>query len=132
MKAHRLFAGSALTALAFMAGGAQAADVHLGYAGLEWSPFGDSMRGTLRIEIRNVSNAEMRNVDVAIANPGVDSLERTLLQFGTILAGDVRVTTARFIFSTVKEDPLVWRVEYDQDGERKQAFLVGERQGGQP
>jgi hypothetical protein len=131
MKAHSRLIRSGVLTLAVASFAASAADLQLGYADLDWTSFGDNLKGTIRIEVRNLTRSDIRNVDVGIAHPGVDAIESSPLQFGTIPAGEVRAAVSGFVFSTRAESPLVWRVQYEQDGVRKEIRVLGESQEGQ-
>lgn len=132
MGPFRRSATSAVLALALFSScfGACAADIHLGYAGVEWTTFGDQLKGTLRIEVRNLTGGEIRGVEVGIAHPGIDALERGGIQFAAIRAGDVGVATSGFLFSARADAPLIWRVRYEQGGAGREVMLLGEATGG--
>jgi len=109
---------------------ALAAGVQLGFAGLGASAAGESLRGMLRIEVRNLTGVEMRDVEVGLAHPGLDLLDRPNLRIDAIPAGQARTIVTGYLFNTRSDEPLIWRVQYEQNGMRREERLLGEAQEG--
>jgi hypothetical protein len=86
------------------------------------------VRGTIDVIVSNTTKEALRNVDLRLAQPGLNSLEKPLLQLGTIPSGESRVAKAGFIFDAASYSsgaPLPWRVDYDASGKHHQVVLQG-------
>jgi hypothetical protein len=84
--------------------------------------------GTVNVTVSNVGKSVLRNVDVRLALPGPNAIEKPLLQLGTIPAGEARVAQGRFMFDSAfhaSGTPLAWRVDYDAAGKHHQVVLQG-------
>ena len=131
MNAHQVLVKAAALLSTTIGLAASATDVHLHYSSLAWSDSGESLRGTMRIEVRNIGAAQIRNVDVSLAHPGADAIERNLLQLGTIPAGGLKSGDVGFEISARSSTPLFWRVRYDKDDGFREAVILGEPQTGE-
>lgn len=128
MKVHKLAIAAAILPGLFTVA-AQAAEFRLSYSAIEWVPFGDALKATMRVEVRNVGPSALANVDVTIAHPGIDAMDRAPLQLGALPAGEARNAVTGFVFSARNDAPLVWRIQFDEDGARREAIVVGQAEG---
>src|SRR5437870_4191681 len=101
-------------------------DVVLNYSLLEGRTVGHLWQGSVRVEVRNVGSGGLRNVDLRLALPSVDSLERNLFQFGGIPKGQSRSMNGGIVLDTSSSAPLLWKVDYDDAaGAHRQIVLPG-------
>jgi len=77
------------------------------------------VRGTIKVMVSNLTDGALRNVDLRLPNPGPNSIEKGLFQFGTVPGGEARIVTGGFIFDSAfyaSGAPLPWKVDYDDAG----------------
>ena len=109
-----------------LAGISLANDVAVRYSVLESSKEGPVTKGTMRVEAQNLAPGSMRNLDLRLAQPAPNSIEKGLFQFGTVPAGEVRSVTGGFIFDADFTGPVFWRVDYDDaNGVHHQVTVPG-------
>lgn len=100
--------------------------VALRYAVVTAQQEGPVVRGTLRVEVQNLTDGTLQNVDVRLANPGANSIDKGLFQIGSIPAGEARSVVGGFVFNASSPAPILWRVDYDdENGGHHQSVLPG-------
>jgi hypothetical protein len=107
-----------------------ASDLSVRYALQPVQGTGNVVRGTIDVIVANSTREALRNVDLRLAQPGLNSLEKPLLQLGTIPPGESRVAKAGFVFDSAFYSsgvPLPWRVDYDASGKHHQVVVQGIR-----
>jgi hypothetical protein len=107
---------------------AQAADVSVRYSLQPSANHGPLLRGSIEVAVSNTSKAALRNVDLRLAQPGPRAMEKTVLQLGTIPAGETRIGKASFMLDAAFQAsgaPLPWRVDYDTGGTHHQVVVPG-------
>jgi PPE-repeat protein len=116
---------------ASIAGASAADDVAVRYSLQAAAGKGALATGTINVIVSNLSNGALRNVDLRLAQPGPNSIEKPLLQFGTIPAGEARIAKGSFIFDAgfhASGATLLWKVDYDDaGGAHRQVVLPGIR-----
>jgi hypothetical protein len=107
---------------------AAGADVVLRYALRASQTVGAHTSGSVTVEIYNLSGKTLDNVDVRLAQPGSNAIERGLLQLGRVAIGQTGRATGGYTFTAANGAPLLWRVDYDVAGEHKQIVVQGIQQ----
>jgi hypothetical protein len=124
-----LTAGVLALAISFVSSPAlNAADLAVRYSTRLIEGTGTLVKGTIDVTVSNTTKEALRNVDLRLAQPGLNSIEKPLLQFGTIPPGEARIAKASFIFDSAfysSGAPVPWRVEYDVSGKHHQVVLQG-------
>jgi len=95
---------------------------------------GIAVKGTIRVEVQNLSNSNVKNVDLRLAHSGPYSIEKGLFQFGGIPAAGAKVVTGSYLFdeaSIASGALLLWRVDYDTGAGLHQQVIVPGVQVGQ-
>ncbi len=111
-----------------------AADPAVRYGTVSSDRDGIVVKGTIRVEVRNLTGGNMKNVDLRVAHPGPYSITKGLLQFGGIPAGDAKVVTGSYLFdeaALAARIPLRWRIDYDTEAGSHQQVIVPGMQIGQ-
>jgi len=86
------------------------------------------VRGTIDVTVSNTTKEALRNVDLRLAQPGLNALEKQVLQLGTIPPGEARIAKAGFILDAAfytSGAPIPWKVDYDAAGKHHQVVLPG-------
>lgn len=87
---------------------------------------GATLNGTMRVEVTNLTGSAIRNVDLRLENSVPNSIEKDLFQFGSVPAGKSGVVTGGFRFMGGLENPIVWKIDYDDaEGAHKQIMVQG-------
>lgn len=90
---------------------------------------GITVKGTIRVEVHNLTGGKVKNVDLRVAHPGPYSIAKGLFQFGSIPAGDAKVVAGSYLFyeaSLTAGTPLLWRIDYDtESGSHQQVIVPG-------
>jgi hypothetical protein len=101
-------------------------DLVLDYSLLDGQSIANLWKGTVKVEVRNLSRGDVRNVDLRLAMPSVDQIEKSLLQLGGIPSGQSRTGSAGLILDAGSSAPLLWKVDYDDAaGAHRQTVLRG-------
>ncbi len=125
MKApKKIIAVSILLGLTLISGTAYASDIAVTYSLLTKEDNGVVIKGTIRVEVRNLTNRSLHNVDLRLAHPGPNFIEKGLFQFGSIPSGETRVVSGGFLFEKTSGAPIMWKVDYDDStGAHRQVIL---------
>jgi hypothetical protein len=115
----RFTAAAVLTLLAWIPAVAEAQELTLSYVVLTSEQQGPVVTGTMRIEVANTGAGAMQNVDVRLATPGPNSIEKGVFQFGNVPARGSRAVTGRFTFDATSQAPLLWRIDSDRSTARR-------------
>ena len=114
--------------------GLLAADLIIQHSIVTQRTIGDQVTGVLRVEVHNLSATSRRNVNVRLASPPPNSIERGLFQFDNISAGQVGVTEGQFLFEPALangDHSILWHIDYDDtDGVHHDLVIAGTK--GQP
>ena len=107
-----------------------AADLDIHYSIINSHNTGHGVQGLIEVRVVNTSQQAVRNVDLRLAQPGGNAIDKGAFQFGTIPARQTRVQVGRFVFGgqTVQSGkPILWRVDYDDSARHnhKQAIVAG-------
>lgn len=105
-----------------------ASDISVRYALQPLQGSGNVVRGTIDVIVSNTTREALRNVDLRLAQPGLNSLEKQVLQLGTIPPGESRIAKAGFVFDSAfysSGAPIPWKVDYDAAGKHHQVVLPG-------
>jgi len=107
-----------------------AADLAVRYSLQPLEDNGLIVRGTIKVMVNNLAGGTLRNVDLRLAQPGPNSIEKGLFQFGTIPAGEARSISGGYLFDKLSGAPIVWKVDYDDAaGSHRQLVLPGTEAG---
>jgi len=106
-----------------------AADLAVRYAIVSADKDGVTVKGTIRVEVHNLTGSTMKNVDLRIAHAGPYSIAKGLFQFGSIPPGNAKTVTGSYLFdeaSLATGTPLLWRIDYDTEvGSHQQVIVPG-------
>jgi hypothetical protein len=108
-----------------------AADISVRSKFIRFDAAEGSASGKLRIWVRNLSDKQLKNVNLRVQSPAEAKLDKGVIQIRKIPKGHARVARGEIFFVGGDFDPkqnLVWAVEYDvKKGEHKQAVINDRR-----
>lgn len=130
MKAQKkVMVFSILLTLIVLPGFSFAEDLAVHYSILSSERDGMILRGAMRVEVRNLTNGDLRNVDLRLPQPGIKEVENGLFQLGSIPDNEARIVIGGFLFEEAliaSGEPIIWQVDYDgAEGNHKQIMLPG-------
>src|SRR5689334_11122448 len=75
------------------------ADLNIHYSIIHSQISGHGVQGLIEGRVVNTSHRAVSNVDLRLAQPGGNAIDKDLFQFGTIPPRQARVQVVRFVFA---------------------------------
>ncbi len=108
-----------------------AADISVRSKFIRFDAAEGSASGKLKIWVRNLTDTQLKNVNLRVQYPPEAKLDKGVIQFRTVPKGHGKVAKGEIYFVGGDYDPtqnLVWSVEYDvKKGEHKQVVVNDRR-----
>ncbi len=95
---------------------ALSAEIAVLYSVDRYESDGESVQGTMTVQVFNLSGGDLKNVDLRLDLGGMNAIARRVIQFGHVAAGAGGVAQARFLLDQALFDEmgaLPWRADFD-------------------